>query len=174
MRVVATWMIAGIVLLASASLARAEVKLQLNDVHICCGACVRSIQAAVDGLDAKVEIDRDGGAVRISAKDEAAAQKVVDGLAAAGFHGESDHDKIKMKDDSGVTAGKVKRLKLAGVHNCCQGCTNAIRDAFRGVEGVSTDTLTNKATEFVVEGDFDAAAVVMALYAAGFHVKAAK
>jgi copper chaperone CopZ len=173
MKMIGTWIVALVALLSGLEIASADVKLQLSDVHVCCGACVRGIQNAVKGIDAKVDIDRDGGAVQIEAKDEATAQKVVDAIAAGGFHGTSNNDKVKMKDDSGVTAGKVKRLKLGSVHNCCTGCTNAIRDAFKGVSGVTTDSLTNKATVFVVEGDFDAAEVVKALYAAGFHVKVA-
>jgi len=157
-----------------AGVAAAEVKVQLSDVHICCGACVRGIQKAVEGTTAKVDIDRDGGSVKIEAATEAEAQKVVDALAAAGFHGSSDHKTVVMKDVSGVPSGKVNRIQLGGIHNCCLGCTNAIKDAVKGVPGVQEDTLKNRETEFVVEGDFSAADVVKALTAAGFHVKVLK
>ena len=30
------------------------------------------------------------------------------------------------KDESSVPAGKVKSLKLSGIHNCCQPCCEAI------------------------------------------------
>ena len=173
MRTIAFGLMALLALTSGAELAvAADVKLQLNDVHICCGACVRGIEAAVKGIDAKVEVDRDGGAVRIHAKSEALAQQIVDAIAAAGYHGESDHGTIKMKLDANVPSGKVKRLKLGGIHNCCQGCTNAIVDAFNGVPGVQAHTLKNKQTEFVIEGDFDAGEVIKAIYAAGFHAKA--
>lgn len=173
MRMIATGLVALLAVVSSVELANAaDVKLQLNDVHICCGACVRGIQAAIKGIDATVEVDRDGGAVRISAPSEDKARQVVDAIAAAGYHGESDHATIKMKNDSGAPSGKVKRLKLGGIHNCCQGCTNAIVDAFTGVPGVQAHTLKNKQTEFVIEGDFDAGEVIKAIYAAGFHAKA--
>lgn len=171
MRIIRSGMLAIALSFALASAAFAEVKVQLSDVHICCGACVKGIQKAVDGLGATVDIDRDGGSVKITAANEAAAQKVVDAITAAGYHGASDNDKVKVKDESGAAGGAVKRLKVGGVHNCCGGCANAIRDAIKGVPGVKGDDLKSKATEFVVEGDFNAAEVIKALYAAGFHAK---
>lgn len=172
MRIIGTGTMGIALSLMLVTAASAEVKVQLSDVHICCGACVKGIQKAVEGIDVTVDIDRDGGSVKIDAKDDATAQKAVDAIAAAGYHGSSDHKTIKMKEDA-VPAGKVKRLTVSNVHNCCGGCTNAIRDAFKGVPGVQADTLKNKATEFVIEGDFSAADVVKALYAAGFHAKVA-
>lgn len=172
MKMIGTWALACALSFGLSGFASAEVKVQLSDVHICCGACVTGIQKAVKEIDAKVEIDRNGGIVKIDAKDDATAQKAVDAIAAAGFHGTSDHKTIKMKD-AAVPAGKVKRLTVSGLHNCCAGCTNAIRDAVKGVAGIQADTLKNKATEFVIEGDFSAADVVKALYAAGFHAKVA-
>ena len=174
MKMLASWSLALVLGLCFAPVASADVALQLSDVHICCGACVKGIQKAVDGLPGKVDIDRDGGQVKIAAADAAAAQKIVDAIAAAGYHGESDNPQIAMKNDSGAPAGTVTKLKVSGVHNCCQGCTNAIRDAFKGVAGVQNDTLKNRATEFEIDGNFDAQAVVKALHAAGFHVKVTK
>jgi len=175
MKAFGTWALALAIGLMTSTLATAAVKVQLSDVHICCGACVKGIQNAVkDAGEAKVDIDRDGGSVTIETENDATAQKVVDAIAAAGYHGSSDHATIKVKEDAGAPSGKVTRLKLGGIHNCCGGCTNAIRDAVKGVSGVQADTLTNRATEFVVEGDFEAAEVIKALYAAGFHAKVAK
>ena len=79
---------------------------------------------------------------------------------------------MKVPDNSGVKEGKVKRLELVGVHNCCGGCNKAIQTALASVEGVAADTAKPKSNTFVVEGDFDGLAVVQALNKAGFHVRA--
>jgi copper chaperone CopZ len=77
-----------------------------------------------------------------------------------------------MADNSGVESGKVKRLELIGVHNCCGGCNSAIKDAIATVEGVSANTAKPKTDSIVIEGDFDGLALVQALNKAGFHVRA--
>ena len=75
------------------------------------------------------------------------------------------------KVESSVPAGKVKSLKLSGIHNCCQPCCEAIKEAIATVDGVTGDTATPRETRFEVSGDFSAAALIEALHAAGFHAE---
>jgi periplasmic mercuric ion binding protein len=75
------------------------------------------------------------------------------------------------KVETRVPAGKVKSLKLSGIHNCCQPCNQAIKGAINSVEGVTDDTATPHETSFEVTGDFSAVALVEALHAAGFHAE---
>jgi mercuric ion binding protein len=75
------------------------------------------------------------------------------------------------KVESSVPAGKVKSLKLSGIHNCCQPCCEAIKEAIATVDGVTGDTATPRQTSFEVSGDFSAAALIEALHAAGFHAE---
>lgn len=75
------------------------------------------------------------------------------------------------KVESLVPAGKVKNLKLTGIHNCCQPCNEAIKGAIQSVDGVTDDTATPHESSFEVSGDFSAAALVEALHAAGFHAE---
>jgi periplasmic mercuric ion binding protein len=75
------------------------------------------------------------------------------------------------KVESSVPAGKVKSLKLSGIHNCCQPCCEAIKEAIATVDGVTGDTATPHETRFEVSGDFSAAALIEALHAAGFHAE---
>lgn len=75
------------------------------------------------------------------------------------------------KVESSVPAGKVKNLKLSGIHNCCQPCCEAIKEAIATVDGVTGDTATPRQTSFEVSGDFSAAALIEALHAAGFHAE---
>ncbi len=75
------------------------------------------------------------------------------------------------KVESRVPAGKVKSLKLSGIHNCCQPCCEAIKEAIESVDGVTGNTATPHETRFEVTGDFSAAALIEALHAAGFHAE---
>lgn len=155
--------------------ARAETKVELKGVHICCGACTRAIGdilKKVDGVTAKA--DQKGKTVSITAPDAATAQKAVDALAEAGFHGDTGSKEVTIKDDSGATKGKVKTLSLTGIHNCCNACARSIKETLKKVDGVTGDTAKAKVSDFEVTGDFDALEVIKALNAAGLHVKVKK
>jgi copper chaperone CopZ len=161
-----------LVLFAFVATAPAETKVELKGVHLCCPACTKAvgdILKKVDGVQGKC--DKDAGTVTITAPDDKTAQKAVDALAAGGFHGDTGNADVKIKDDSGVKAGKVKTLTLTGVHNCCGACCKGIKAAVKKVDGVTGDTAKPKVDTFEVTGDFDAAELVKALNAAGYHVK---
>lgn len=167
--------LAAVVLLVSAAAVRAESKVTLSDMHLCCGACVRAVDAAVAKVEgASAAVDRQAKTVTITAKDDETAQAAVDAIAAAGYHGKSSSDKIAMKNDSGAGEDKVTRLVFVGVHNCCGGCAKALQGACGKVDGVEGTAIKAKARSFVVEGNFAPAAIVKALYAAGFHAKVQK
>jgi copper chaperone CopZ len=152
--------------------ARAETKVELKGVHLCCPACAKAAGDILKGVEGvKGACDVKAKTVTITATDEKAAQKALEALAAGGFHGESDNKDLAMKEDSGAPQGKVKSLTLTGAHNCCGACCKAIKSTVKKVSGVTDDTAKPKANTFTVSGDFDAAEVVKALNAAGFHVK---
>ena len=158
-------------LVASAGIAQAETNVKLTQMHICCGGCTKAIVAATKDLPgAKVTVDQDNEEVSIAAESKEAAQKAVDAILAAGYHAKTDSGDVTIADDSGAKPGNVKRLEVSGVHNCCGACTSAIKDAVKSVAGYQADTCKPKQQSFVVEGDFDAQAVVKALNEAGFHV----
>ena len=115
--------------------------------------------------------DQKAKTITITAKDPATAQKALDALAAGGFHGTTGNKELRIKDDSGATKGKVKSLKVTGVHNCCGPCNRGIVAALGKVEGVTGNTAKAKTKTFEVTGEFDAAELVKALNAAGYHVK---
>ena len=128
-----------VVLVAGA--VRAETKVELKGVHLCCGQCVKTVGTVLKGIDGvQGKCDQKEKTVTITAPDDKTAQKAVDALAAAGFQGESNNKAVTMKDDSGV----------------------------------KDDTAKPKEDTFEVTGDFDAADLIKALNAAGFHVKVKK
>lgn len=161
--------------LATGGAARAETKVELKGTHLCCGKCVQTVDSILKKVDGVTgTCDQKARTVTITAKDDAAAQKALDALAAGGFHGTTDRKDLKIKDDSGAVKGKVKTLTLEGVHNCCNSCNRGITAAVSKVAGVAGNTAKAKTDTFEVTGDFDAVDLVKALNAAGYHVKVKK
>jgi copper chaperone CopZ len=161
--------------LASAARAEKEVQVELKGVHLCCDGCVAKVAATLKKVDGvKPKCDKSAKTVTITAKDEDAAKKALQALADAGFHGDSGNKDLAIKDDSGVEKGKVEKLTLTGAHNCCAQCCKGIKAVLKKVDGVKEDTVKPKESTFEVSGDFDAAEVVKALNAAGYHVKVKK
>ena len=160
------------VLLVPVLSVRAETRVELKGVHLCCQACTAAVVLAVRDLDGvQVGCDRKNRSVTIVAPDDAAAQKALDALAAKGFHGDTGNSTLKIKEDSGVAAGKVTSLKLVGIHDCCGRCNAAIQNAIKKVDGVTGDTAKPKTDSLTVTGNFDGVELVKALNAAGFHVR---
>ena len=162
--------------LALAGAGRAETKVELKNTHLCCPACVRVVGTILKGIDGVqgAACDREKKTITFTAADNKTAQKALDALAAGGFHGDTGSKTLAIKDDSGASAGKVKSLTVTGAHNCCGQCCRALKATVKKVDGVKEDTAMPKGKSFTVSGDFDAAALVKALNAAGFHVKVSK
>ena len=147
-----------------------ETKVLVSNVHICCKNCVDGItKALADVKGVKADVSKEKGTVALTAESTESAQAAVDALAGAGYHGTTDSKDVMMKDNSGAPAGKVAKLEVSGIHNCCGKCNTAIEKAVKAVAGVKETTAKAKVTTFEVTGDFDAKAVVKALNDAGFH-----
>ncbi|MCB1230699.1 MAG: cation transporter [Verrucomicrobiae bacterium] len=140
--------------------ASADTTVTLSGVHNCCKSCAKGIDKAVTGAGATAEIV--DTTVTITAKDEAAAQKAVDGLLAAGYFGE------------GATApeiadAKTKSATVSGVHLCCGKCVKAVEKAVTSVKGATSHTAEKGAKTFTVEGDFSTAELAAALNKEGLN-----
>jgi copper chaperone CopZ len=154
---------------------RADTTVELDKVHLCCGACVNGVKNIVKKIDGvTVKCDQKEQKVTLTAPNDETALKAVEALAAGGYHGEATDSKFAMKEDSGASKGKVAELSVSGIHNCCPRCTSAINAAVKKVEGTKGNTLKPRQETFTVTGDFDAADLVKALNDAGFHVKVKK
>jgi copper chaperone CopZ len=155
--------------------ARADTKVEVKGVHLCCGQCVKTVAAILKNVKGvKGACDQENKTVTITAVDDAAAQKAVDALAAGGFYGTTDNKDVTFKEDTKAPTGKVKSLTISGIHNCCPQCCKAIKETIKKVDGVVNDGAKPKVTTFKVVGDFDAGELIKALNEAGFHVKASK
>lgn len=163
------------VMLAAVGVARAETKVELKGVHLCCFACVSAADKILKGVEGVTGVcDQKGKKITITAQNAEAAQKALDALAAGGFHGDTGDKVLTMKEDSGVSSGKVSKLKVVGIHNCCATCTRDIKSVLKKVEGVKEDTVVARKNSFEVTGDFDAAQLIKALNEAGYHAKVEK
>jgi copper chaperone CopZ len=153
--------------------ARAESKIEIKQLHMCCDGCaeeVENILKKVDGLT-DIIVTRKTRTAVFSTTSTAVAQKAVDALAADGFHGQVNNSSIAFKADSGVKKEKVTSLTVTGFHNTCPGCVKSFRVALKKVEGVTGDDCKPNVTTCTIKGNFDAAALVEALNKEGFHVK---
>ena len=152
-----------------ADAARAAVTVTVSEMHLCCRGCTIAVDKALAKVEgAKGVTSQDEGTTVIEAVDAKVAQKALDAMAAAGFTGKLDTEDLKFAEIK-APKGKVKKLEIYEVHNCCGACTEAIKGALAEVEGVVADTCKAKETEFVIEGDFEAKAAIEALLKAGFY-----
>jgi copper chaperone CopZ len=146
----------------------ADYTVTLSNVHLCCNSCVKDANEAVGQVaGASVESDKATRSVKITAADQATAQKAVDALVGAGFYGQPSDPAIKLAQTS-VPDGDVKTLKVGGVHLCCKKCVKDVNLAVAKVKGVAGTTAEADADSFEITGDFKAKDVIDALHAAGF------
>ena len=118
-----------------------ETQVQLKGVHLCCGGCTDAVAAAVESVPGVTcQCDMENGTVTLTAKDHAVAQKALDAIAAAGLHGETGDRHLVMRAEHNIPPGKVRRLTVSGIHNCCEPCYESIKGAINTVEGVTGDT----------------------------------
>src|SRR3954452_24563611 len=77
---------------------RAETKVEVKGVHLCCGACVKGVSSALKGMKCVAPAcDRDKKTLTITTLGEAAAQKALDALAVAGYYGDPDSNGLAIK-----------------------------------------------------------------------------
>ena len=161
--------VAGLLLLSRS--AAAETKVTIADTHLCCGQCLRAVDATLKDMQGVKHVSsQQAKTIEITADSDEAAQKAVDALATAGFYGKLNSDKIKFKPVAAADA-TVEKVEVTGIHNCCGQCTGAIKKAVTSVSGVSGTNIKNKDTSFVVEGKFKPGEVVKALLDAGFYAQ---
>jgi len=153
----------------------AETTVTLKGVHLCCGGCSKGVERAVKQVDgATVKCDRKAGTAVITAGDKASAQKALDVIADAGYHGKTDSSDLRVKDDNTAPDRDVSSLTVTGAHLCCGSCVKGVNKAVKGVAGVAGTDAKKKQTSFTIKGTFNAKAAVKALYEAGYHVKVAE
>jgi copper chaperone CopZ len=152
------------------------VKIEVKNMHLCCGGCEGAATKAVEeGGGKEAKADKGSKTLTFTAKDEKVAQAALDKLAAAGFYGEVEKPFAFKADSKTELPPKAKAVKVSsatfkGAHNCCEACNKALVEAIKSVEGVESEEAKAKEATFSVKGAFDPAALVKAVNAAGYHV----
>jgi copper chaperone CopZ len=160
------------VLACLASLAHADERVTIGNVHRCCRSCTAGINEAVGGVagvTATVMSDKIG----LSGPTTDDLQRAVDALCAAGYSGTSDNPAVKVNAGAGPDE-TLTALTVSGTHLCCSGCTGAAKGAIKVVPGVKSDTIAIGARSFTVEGEFNGKALMEALARAGLNGTATK
>ena len=141
----------------------ADVKV--TGIHNCCGQCAAGINKAL-GAAGATDVKATSTEVTFSAAD---ADKAVKALFDAGYGGKVTGAKTPELPKAEAT----KSLKLDAIHNCCGGCTTALKDA---VKPFGTTTIKPKETTFTLtsDKDIDVPAVLKALRDAGYNAKVIK
>ncbi len=153
----------------------ADVSVKLSGVHLCCGSCVKGVEAAVAKVaGATATVDKDAGTVSLSGADKATVQKAADALVGAGYFGKSSEPGFKLNAHSGAKGHMVKSLKVSEVHLCCGKCVTAVTEAIKAVPGVQGNTAAKGVETFEVTGDFNDKDIFAALHKAGLTGKVAK
>jgi copper chaperone CopZ len=147
--------------------------LKLENVHLCCGGCVKAAQKALEGVEgiSNVAVDQDAGTVSFAAADRKTARKGVAGLAKAGFAGKATFDGRdvplpKLNIEPGTKSNEVS---VKGVHLCCQGCIDTVEEAVKAVSGVTQVAGNKDGTVTVTGTDVEVLKVFEALRGAGFN-----
>src|SRR5438045_2139535 len=102
---------------------QSEIKVKVTGIRLCCQGCLDAVDPAVKnvaGVTSRSDMAK--RTVALTARDDAATQKALDAIAAAGFYGRTDNEGLAMKAVSSIPLGRVKSLKVSGIHNCCGLC----------------------------------------------------
>jgi copper chaperone CopZ len=167
--------LASAILALTLAAAHADSSVKLSDVHLCCQSCVKGVDKAVAKVPGvKATSDMDDKTVSLTGPDNAALQKAVDALVAAGYYGKSSEAAINVSGETGAKNEKVKSLKVEDTHVCCGSCVKAINKALGGVSGVTGNDAKKGDTSFTINGDFNEKDAMDALQKVGLTGHVAK
>ena len=129
-----------------AASAVAETKVTVSGTHLCCGQCLKAVDATLKDMPG-VKYQIRPGAKTIESRRRQRRRRP-EGDRRAGrrrlLRQARQHQAIKFKPVTSADAA-VEKLEVSGVHNCCGQCTNTIKKAVSSVGGVS-------GTEHQIEG----------------------
>ena len=146
-------------------------EVTVEGTHLCCGACVKAVTAAFEGVEgvSNVTVDKDAGTVKFEAADRKTARGGIGAMAKAGFGGVAKFEGKELPFPKGMKEeGKGDEVTIRGVHNCCPGCAKAIAGALEGVEGVKSVKCEKRVCTVTGSG-ISHTALIEALHAEGLH-----
>lgn len=161
--------LAGMVVVLVAATSQAQV--EVSDIHLCCGACVKSIGAALGDIDgvSGASCDRDAKKVTFNASDEKALKAGLAALSKAGFYGKAimANRELIFPTHKVEKGAKKDEIVFYGVHLCCGGCVKAVGAALKDLGDPACD---REAKTVTLTGDGISVAKALAtLNKAGFN-----
>jgi mercuric ion binding protein len=149
-------------------------KVEVKDVHLCCGMCVKGVGEALKKVDGVTgaKCDQKGKTVTFTTKDEKTTAAALKALVDAGYFGAATDDGKAVKLD--VTAPKAGEkaddVIVKGVHVCCKQCQTTIDKLFKDSKVSYSGDGAIKEVKVSGKG-LEKAAIQEALQKAGFAGK---
>jgi len=151
----------------------------VKGAHLCCGACVKAVGAALADVEGvtDAQCDRDAKSITFAVENAEAAEAGIKALAEAGFSGRAKlgEERVKYPPAKIKKGTKADGVTFTGVHLCCGGCVKratAAVEELEGVDEVKVDRETK--TLELVGNDIDVRKSFRALRKAGFYAKVKK
>lgn len=146
----------------------------VKKAHVCCGACVTAVKKTLANVErvSAANADRATKTITFEAADDAAAQRGINALAKAGFHGTAAHgDKAVAFPKSKAKKGdKANTVTFTSVHLCCPACVKGADAALKDVKNVKQIDVNQKAGTVTLTGEnIDVLEAISALNDGGFH-----
>ena len=163
---------AAVLLLAGSTSAvvRAEEKVEVKGVHLCCPQCVKAvgnILSKIDGVS-DAACDRPTKTVTFTAKDANTAKKAFESLAKGGFYGKATCDGKALQIKAEAPKGKANAVTVNDVHVCCNSCRKAIQKLFTGAT-ITYDGKGAQRNVTIAADNLEPAVVLETLRNAGFN-----
>lgn len=154
-----------------ASVATAETKVKLSDVHLCCGACQKGVERAVSKVSgSSVQVDRKAGSVVVSAGDAATVKKALNAIGRAGYYGKSNNSKLQIAEGK-VGNGRLNNASVSGAHLCCGKCVKAIDEVVASVNGATGHDAKKGSKTFTIKGSYSAKELAAAFHKQGLSAQ---
>lgn len=143
------------------------VKVTMEGMHLCCGACKKA--ATAETTYGGVELSIEGDVLVIQAEDAKKATWAVTTMYERGFAGTTNYEIATPRTGS---IANVDSMTFGSTHLCCGKCVTAVEEVLATVEGVESYSVEKGAKTFSVSGRFAPAKVVEALRAVGMNADA--
>lgn len=162
------------VCIATAIEAADRAPVQLEKLHLCCGACSKALAEAlgsVEGIE-EIDIDRKAGSAHFVSSSDDKTKAALAAMAEAGFFGAvTQGDKEVAVPTEEIDAElKADRIVFTGVHLCCGGCARGVAKGYADLKDVvAVDCDTDAGTVTLSGKDLSVAEMRDALHKAGFH-----
>jgi copper chaperone CopZ len=161
--------LAALLLLSSQAFAG---KVEVKNVHLCCGSCARAVGTALSKVEgvSEAKCDRPKRTVTFMARDDKAAAAGLKALINNGFYGAATNDGKSLKAAAPTPAkgAKADTVVVKGVHVCCKSCQTAINKIFKDAKVTYTGKKVQKDVTVTGTG-LDKAGVLEALRKAGLN-----